>query len=473
MNRAVRVLLFLVMSFQISQSRLCAAGPDSAGTLGRIDSCIASQMSIRHIPGLALAVIRDGVPLLIKGYGLANLELNVPVTPRTLFQSASVGKQFTAALVMLLVEQGKIRLDEPISTYLPDSPPAWRKITMRHLLTHTSGITDHNGDSLAADYRHDYTEDRMLAQIRRYPLAFQPGDKWAYTNAGYVLIGVIIHRVSGQFHGDLLKRYIFGPLGMETARIVSESDVVPNRAAGYRLDKGEWKNQEWVAPTFNTTAAGSLHISILDLLKWDAALSSGNILSKSSYEQIWSPVRLSNDSLHPYGFGWMLTPVNGHRTIYHPGGWQGFNNFIGRYPDDHLSVILLTNLNPDNPNRIAQAVAGICVPALAVRDPEPVPDCEPAFKRAVEKLVSPPDSLDGLERLFTQGFRPGGLSALKSSRSLINQFGPVLSIEMVGCTRVAGSTTLRYRVRYRASSRIATVIHTEGGEISAFSSSTE
>lgn len=436
----------------------------------RVDSCIASQMAIRHIPGLALAVIRDGVPVKIKGYGFANLELNVPVTPQTVFQSASVGKQFTAAIVMLLVEQGKIRLDEPISTYLPDPPPAWRKITMRHLLTHTSGIVDHMGDSLAPDLRRDYTEDQMLGLLRRYPLAFQPGEKWAYTNAGYALIGVIIHRVSGRYFGDLLKQYVFGPLAMETARIISEPDIVPNRAAGYRLEKGEWKNQDWVAPSFNTTAAGSLHISILDLVKWDAALSSGKILSKSSYDQMWSRVRLTSDSLHPYGFGWMLSPVNGHRSVYHPGGWQGFNNCIARYPDDRLSVILLTNLAADNPCRIAQAVAGIYVPGLAVKDPLTIPDCEPEFRRIVEKLVNPPDLPDSVTGPFTVEFRPKAASALRSSRSVIDQFGPVLSIDMVGCTREGGTTTLRYRVRYRASSRIATVTHTPPGEVSAFSS---
>lgn len=145
----------------------------------RVDSLIAAQISTRHIPGLALAVVQDGVPVRVKGYGLANVELNVPVSPQTIFQSASIGKQFTATLVMLLVEQGKINLDEPIRTYFPNPPAAWGKITARHLLTHTSGIVDHAGDSLAVNFRLDYTEDQMLEKIRQMPLAFQPGEKWA------------------------------------------------------------------------------------------------------------------------------------------------------------------------------------------------------------------------------------------------------------------------------------------------------
>ena len=439
----------------------------------RVDSCIAAQMSIRHIPGLALAVVRDGVPVKVKGYGVASVELNVPVSPQTIFQSASIGKQFTAALVMLLVEEGKIRLDEPVSTYIANSPPAWEYVTVRHLLTHTSGIVDHSGDSLSVDVRRDYTEDELLARIERIPLAFQPGEKWSYSNAGYALLGILIHRVSGRFHGDLLKQYVFDPLSMETARIISESDIVPNRASGYRLEKGEWKNQEWISPTLNTTAAGSLYLTILDLVKWDAALSSGRILAKPSYDQMWSPVRLKGDSLHPYGFGWFLSPVNGRKTVSHPGGWQGFNNFIARYLDDRLTVIVLTNLSPDNPGKIAQAVAGIYVPALAERIPGTIEDRDPAFKPVAEKFIGGPDTLNINFDLFTKECRQRAKSYLSANLALINLFGPVASVDMVGCTREKSSTTLQYRVRYRASSRIATITRSASGEISSFASTAE
>jgi CubicO group peptidase (beta-lactamase class C family) len=437
----------------------------------RVDSCIAAQMSIRHIPGLALAVIRDGVPVKVKGYGLGNVELNVPVSPQTIFQSASIGKQFTATLVMLLVEQGKINLDAPITTYLPNSPAAWGTITARHLLTHTSGIVDHAGDSLAVNFRLDYTEDQLLEKIRQMPLAFKPGEKWAYSNSGYVLLGILIHKVSGQFHGDLLQRYIFDPLSMGTARIISEADIIPNRAAGYRLENGEWKNQDWVSPTLNRSAAGALYLTVLDLIKWDSALYSGRILSKASYDQIWSPVRLATDSLQPYGFGWFLSPVNGRKAVYHPGGWQGFNNYIARYTDDKLTVILLSNLSPDNPGKIAQAVAAIYVPALAERVPHNMPDRDPSFKPVVESLFGKPDTFN-LD-LFTRDYRQKGNSNLKSNQSLLNIFGPVQSIEMVGYDSDKNGTTLLYRVRYKAGSRIVTITRAKSGEISIFSSSTE
>lgn len=439
----------------------------------RVDSCIAAQMSIRHIPGLALAVIRDGVPVKVKGYGLANIELNVPVSPRTLFQSGSIHKQFTAALVMLLVERGKIKLDEPISTYFPSSPASWQKFTVRHLLTHTSGIVDHTGDSLGVNFRTDYTEDQLLEKARQMPLAFQPGEQWSYSNAGYVLLGILIHRVSGQFHGDLLQQEILRPLSMETARIISDADITPNRASGYRLEEGEWKNQEWVSPSLNTTAAGGLYVSILDLIQWDAALSSGRILSKASFDQMWSPVRLTSDSLHPYGFGWFLSPVNGRRAVYHPGHVQGFSTYIIRYPDDRLTVIVLTNLSDDNPGKIARSVAGIYVPELAERVPGTIPDKEPAFAPVVESFVGRPDTVNINVSLFTGEFRQKAKSVLKANLALVHKFGPVQSVEMVAYNRDESATTLQYRIRYKASSRIATFIRAKSGEISSFSSTAE
>jgi CubicO group peptidase (beta-lactamase class C family) len=430
----------------------------------RVDSCIAAQMSNRHLPGLALAVIRDGVPVKVKGYGLADIELNVPVSPQTVFQSGSVGKQFTAMLVMLLVEQGKIKLDEPISSYFTNSSAAWQKITVRHLLTHTSGIADYSEGPLGIDLQKGYTEDQLLEKARQMPLDFQPGEKWAYSNTGYMLLGILIHKVSGQFYGDLLKQYVFQPLSMETALIISEADIIPNRAAGYRHVKGEWKNQEWVSPATNTTADGSLYFTILDLIKWDAALSSGKILSKTSYDQIWSPVRLKSDSLHPYGFGWFLSPLNGHKAVWHSGGWQGFSTYIVRYLDDRLTVIVLANLWWAFPDKIAQSVAGIYVPELGEKVLSPIPDREPQFTAIVENLYRNPDTTNVNLALFAEDYQPKLF--LRAIIGLQNVLGPFVSIEMVGYSVEAGSVKIQYRVHFKVGSRIVTITHTKSGQIS-------
>jgi CubicO group peptidase (beta-lactamase class C family) len=468
MSKKSTFLFSAVAILFITQSRLVTAQSD------RVDSCIAAQMSNRHIPGLALAVIRNGVPVKVKGYGLANIELNVPVNPQTVFQSGSVGKQFTAMLVMLLVEQGKINLDEVISRYFPNSPTAWQKITVRHLLTHTSGIANYTEDSLGVNYQTDYTEDQMLKKAKQMPLDFQPGQKWSYSNTGYVLLGILIHKVTGQFYGDLLTQYIFQPLSMETTRIISEADIIPNRAAGYRLEKGELKNQEWVSPTFNTTADGSLYFTILDLIKWDAALSSGKILLKTSFDQIWSPVHLKGDSIHPYGFGWFLSPINGHKAVYHGGSWQGFNTYIARYVNDGLSVIVLTNLSPAIPGKIARSVASIYVPELAEKVLGAISDKEPGFKATVESLIAKPDTININYGLFTKDYVQKAKAFLKGNLEFLNLFGPVQSIEMIDYNQQnKNAITLQYRIRYKVGSRIATITRTKSDEISSFSSVSE
>jgi CubicO group peptidase (beta-lactamase class C family) len=328
----------------------------------KVDEYIRAEMQAQQIPGLALAVIKDGKTVIARGYGLANVEHQVPVKPETIFQSGSTGKQFTATAVMMLVEEGKLSLDDKITKYFPDGPEAWQKITVRHMLTHTSGMTDYPQDF---DLRRDYAEDDLYQRIKPIPLAFQPGEKWSYSNLAYVMLGILIHKVSGKFYGDFLQERIFKPLEMTTARIISESDIVPNRAAGYRVANGQLKNQDWVSPSLNTTADGALYLTIYDMTKWDAALYTEKLLKKSSLEQMWTPVKLNDGKTHPYGFGWALGQVRGHRVIEHGGAWQGFKAQISRYVDDKLTVIVLANQIRTNQSKLAHGVAALFNPDLA------------------------------------------------------------------------------------------------------------
>jgi CubicO group peptidase (beta-lactamase class C family) len=328
----------------------------------KVDEYIRAEMQAQQIPGLALAVIKDGKTVIARGYGLANVEHQVPVKPETIFQSGSTGKQFTATAVMMLVEEGKLSLDDKITKYFPDGPEAWQKITVRHMLTHTSGMTDYPQDF---DLRRDYAEDELYQRIKPIPLAFQPGEKWSYSNLAYVMLGILIHKVSGKFYGDFLQERIFKPLEMTTARIISESDIVPNRAAGYRVANGQLKNQDWVSPSLNTTADGALYLTIYDMAKWDAALYTEKLLKRSSLEQMWTPVKLNGGKTHPYGFGWALGQVRGHRVIEHGGAWQGFKAQISRYVDDKLTVIVLANQIRTNQSKLAHGVAALFNPDLA------------------------------------------------------------------------------------------------------------
>ena len=335
----------------------------------RVDRFIEAARKERGMPAISIAVMKNGRLVHARGFGFANVEHQAPATPETIYQSGSVGKQFTATAVMMLVEAGKIALDSSVRRYLTDAPESWQPITIRHLLSHTSGLGDYPND---VDLRRDFTEDQLLEMVYRTPLLFPPGAKWAYSNLGFLTLGVLIHRVSGQFYGDFLAERVFGPLGMGT-RIISESDIVPHRAAGYVLKDGRLKNQDWVSPTFNTTGDGALYFTVLDLAKWDAALRTERLLRRETQEQMWTPIRLNDGSTAGYGFGWSVRTTNGHRVVEHGGAWQGFLTHIVRYRDDGLSVVVLVNLAApvSKPGELAHKIAALYLPSVAEPNGKP------------------------------------------------------------------------------------------------------
>lgn len=339
----------------------------------KVDDLVNAEMKKAKIPGLSLAIIRDGKPIKLKGYGFANLEHNVPVRPETIFQSGSVGKQFTSTLVMMLVEEGKVSLDDSVSKHIKEAAGKWDNVTVRHLLSHTSGLPDLPYGQM--DLTRDYKEEDLLKLMLDQKIPKEPGTEWRYNNGGYVMLGVLVRRVTGKFYGDMLQEKIFKPLGMTTARNISEEDIVPHRAAGYVPNqKGELKNQYWVAPTLNTTADGSLYLNLHDMVKWDAALYGEKLLKKSSLEQMWTPITL-NDGKEGgmrgagYGFGWMIAKPGGHRYIQHGGAWQGFTSFIGRVVDQKLTVVMFANRAGAPVEVLSRRVLALYIPTMA---PAPV-----------------------------------------------------------------------------------------------------
>ena len=332
-----------------------------------VDDYVRTVMAAKKIPGLSIAVLRDGKIVKSTGYGFANLEHDVAATPDTIYQSGSVGKQFTAAGILMLAEDGKLGLDDRLSKYFPDGPSSWHRITIRHLLTHTSGLKDYGSDEI--DFRKDYTEDEYLEVIKRMPIEFEPSTQWSYSNTGYLLLGILTSRLAGKHWSEFLAERLFAPLGMTTMRVISERDLVMHRAAGYELDgKGEVKNQEWVAPSANQCADGALYFSVKDLAAWDAALNARTFLKAESFEAWWTPVSLANGTTFPYGFGWGIEEQRGYRLIEHGGSWQGFRAAIARYVDQGLTVVVLSNLAQAQPEIMAHEIAGLLEPSL--RRPE-------------------------------------------------------------------------------------------------------
>ena len=427
----------------------------------KVDEFISSEMIRQKTPGLSLAVINDGRPIIVKGYGLANIEHQVPVKPETIFQSGSVGKQFTSMAVMMLVEEGKIGLDDKLTKYITDVPATWSGITIRHLLTHTSGLGDY---PQTFDLQRDSSEQEIFKQLQSVPPEFAPGERWAYSNVGYVTLGVLIRKVSGQFYGDFLAQRVFKPLGMITARVISEADIVHNRAAGYELVKGEIKNQRWVAPSLNTTADGALYLTALDMVKWDEALSNGKLLKKESYDQMWSPVKLNNGLTHPYGFGWMLGNVNGKKLIEHGGSWQGFKTHISRYPDNKLTVIVFANLAQTNQSKIAHGVAEILSPDLV---PKPIADPDPALTLQTRALL---DSVIARKADLTK-FTPEVQEVLKNPDQLadfVKTLGALKSFKFFDKVEGPGGTRYRYKVEYTEMTLSLVVVIDKQGKIAGF-----
>jgi CubicO group peptidase (beta-lactamase class C family) len=352
-----------------------------------VNDFVRAKMKEQKIPGVAIAVVRDGKRARIQGYGLANLELEVPVTPDTIFQSGSVAKQFTAAGILLLAEEGKLKLDDPLALHFPRAPATWHRITIRHLLNHTSGISDSQDD--AYEERRDYTEDEFLKISFKFPLEFAPGSQWSYCDTGYMILGILTSKLTDMHWSEFQKQRIFEPAGMTTARVISESDIVKNRADGYEwTEAGELRNQEWVPPSDNTTAGGSLYLTARDLVAWDAALRERRLLSEASYDAWWTPVSLGDGITFPYGFGWWLDEQRGRRLIEHGGSWQGFRTAIARYVEDGLTVVVLANAAGTPTEAMAHEIAGLVDDDLRLPDPEaPGVDPDPRRTARLEDLL--------------------------------------------------------------------------------------
>jgi CubicO group peptidase (beta-lactamase class C family) len=322
--------------------------------LEEIDQLVSAEMSRHQIPGMAVAVVKNGKVMTAKGYGFANLEHEAPVTTQSVFQSGSVGKQFTAVAIMLLAEQGKLRLDNQISRYLPRTKARWGSITVRHLLTHTSGIPDYEDE---VDTRRDYSERELTEFIGLLPREFSPGDKFDYSNSGYLLLGVMIRTITGKFHADFIRENILEPLGMVTARIVTDEDTVPHRVAGYRVSNGQILNQEWMSATFNQTADGCFLLSVNDFLAWERAVRARALLKPESWSQIFTPVVLNSGKTHPYGFGWEFKQKDGQAVHGHDGSFRGFEAILMRYLEEDVTIVALANLADVDLTPITDSVA--------------------------------------------------------------------------------------------------------------------
>lgn len=320
----------------------------------RMDQVVQPYVSDQKFMGTVL-VARGEQVLFSKGYGSANLEWNIPNSPNTKFRLGSITKQFTAACILLLEERGKLKTDDLVKKYMPDAPAAWDKISIFHLLTHTSGIPSFTGfpdyHSLEAT---PTTPEKLVARFRDKPLDFEPGTKWRYSNSGYVLVGCLLEKVSGTTYEKFVQENIFGPLGMKDSGYDSNSAIIPHRAAGYSNGENGPENAGYIDMTI-PFSAGALYSTTEDLLRWEQGLFGGKVLSAASLAKMTTPFK------DDYALGVGVRTVNGRKVIDHGGGIEGFNTFLAYYPEDKLTAVALSNLNSDAPGGIVTRLAAVAL----------------------------------------------------------------------------------------------------------------
>jgi D-alanyl-D-alanine carboxypeptidase len=402
----------------------------AAATADAVDDYVTAQMQKRHIPGLSLAVVKDGKVVKMRGYGLASVELGVPATEESVYQLASLTKAFTATAVMMLVEEGKLNLDDHVSQHLNGLPENWSGITIRHLLTHTSGLA---GDpipwSLDTVNKY-YPQDEYLKLIVNAPLQFTPGTRYSYANSDYFLLAVIIEKASGKPYADFLSERIFKPLGMTATRVNDPWEVVKGRVNAYG-----WDNR-LVAPLqihpSQAVGSGNLLSSVADLVKFDAALGSGKLLKKSTLEQMWTPAKLASGEEVSYGLGWTIFNVRGHKVVGHSGNTIGFASQLSRY-DDGTSVILLCNMfrGDDAPFKLSFRLAGFFIPDFAI-PARPAADADPQFTERLKQLLSGITAGKVAATVFSPKLR-GAFSqdVINAMKQEYEQYGPLKSLSLL------------------------------------------
>jgi CubicO group peptidase (beta-lactamase class C family) len=337
--------------------------------VARIDSLARSAIAEDRSPGLSVAVVHGSDTLVARGYGRADLENDVPVTTASVFRVGSVTKQFTAAAIMQLVEQGRLALDDTLQKFLPDFPAQGHRVTIRHLLDHTSGIKSYTalGQAWRRRMRDDLPHDSLVALFSTLPFDFAPGERFSYNNSGYYLLGMIIERLTGRSYEAWLAENLYPRAGLRSTIYCNTRPLVPRRAQGYERDSSGFVNADFLSMG-QPYSAGSLCSTALDLVAWTRALWDGRVVNAESFRQMITPGRLAGGSQTRYGLGLFVAELSGHRRVGHGGGINGFTAALDHYPDDSLTVAVLANSGSWSPNqlsdRIARAALGIPEPMM-------------------------------------------------------------------------------------------------------------
>lgn len=323
------------------------------------DNLLTKKYKADH-PGATVLISKKGKVLYHKAFGLANLELNIPMKTDHVFEIGSITKQFTAVAILMLEEQGKLSVDDEITKFLPDYPTKGKKITIHHLLNHTSGIKSYTSMNLSEIAALDKTPTELIDYFKNEPMDFDPGTKWQYNNSGYIILGYIIEKLSHQTYEDFVEQNIFTPLQMTNSRYGHKYEIIKNRASGYQPSEQGYVNADYLSMTL-PYAAGSLMSTVEDLDKWQKGLNTNVLLKNENLKKAFQNTKLNNGKPTYYGYGWTVNEINGTPTIEHGGGIFGYTSYRVYVPESDVNVVILTNSNGNAPTDICIQLASILI----------------------------------------------------------------------------------------------------------------
>lgn len=441
----------------------------SAQTVSDVDSVVQKLIESKQIPGAAVAVVRDGKVVLTKGYGAENMETKTPADENTVYEIASVTKQFTAAGIVLLVEDGKIKLDDTLGKYLNDVPESWKAITIRQILNQVSGIPNYTATG-KIQIEKKYAPKEILQMVADMPLGFAPGTRWEYSNTNYFLLGLVIEKASGKTYEEFMKERIFKPLGMNSTQINTSGLKIEKKAVSYRIEKAGWE-KDFNADPSQPFAAGAIVTTAADMAKWESALSNEKLLKKSSWNEIWTPAKLADGKTTDYGFGWQISKLGETNYVEHNGGIPGYSSEILHFPNDDLSIAVMVNAGTPATKKLAYQIAGLYLPkfgaavaerekkentAIADKDEETTEFLRETFEKMIAGTVD--------QNLFTPDMQkllfPGRVAELKS---FLGSQGRIKSFDLVEDNSNENLKRRTYRISFdRLKLRVNFAVNEEG-----------
>jgi len=448
----------------------------------QVDQYVHAQMEQSHTPGTSVGIVRGGKAILAKGYGLANVELRTPATAATVYEVLSVTKQFTAAAILLLVDDGKLSFDDPISRHLPDSPSAWTPITIRHLLAHTSGIPDYTDiRPFFEQLRQDASPDELLQPVRERPLDFAPGARWRYSNSNYYVLGLVVERISGMKYADFLRDRIFGPLAMDVSRVNDMTSVIPGRAAGYHWlgddadklpaivtgyhgTKNVLQNAIYVSPT-RKWAAGAVVSSVQDLVKWEQAIQSGKLLTARSWELMRTAGRTKDGAETSYGLGTELWTRRGRHLAGHQGGGIAFNATFLRCSEADAAVIVLCNQSSGPSRKMAFKILSMVVPELSYHGSPALEDPNPETAKLLARVLREAHQGKADPALFASDASRSARFIRRAGPSFLGPLGELQKVELLEQRADGNNRVLTYRSIFTSGTSIWNLSVNKNGKI--------